>query len=157
MAYEDRTYHGIQGVGSDEDEWQPARLLVEKPEDGPTQREHVKVLHELKAKDEDELGGFGWGYNGGGTSRTAAAVLTDALDLGDPDECGMSMVAYPQDDILVALREDFCSDVLSQFCDEWRLGRAAVLRWARGWYVQRGITDLPAALRDLPPLLDIDV
>ncbi len=41
--------------------------------------------------------------------------------------------------------------------DEWRLGRAAFLRWARGWYLQRGITDLPAALRELPPLIDIDV
>lgn len=27
MAYEDRAYHGIQGAGSDEGEWQPARLL----------------------------------------------------------------------------------------------------------------------------------
>ncbi|MGW1106389.1 hypothetical protein [Streptomyces sp. NPDC002540] len=42
-------------------------------------------------------------------------------------------------------------------CDEWRLGRGAVLRWACGWYLQRGITDLSAALRDLPPLVDIDV
>lgn len=129
----------------------------QKPEDGPTERENVTVLHELVAKDADELGGFGWGYNGGGTSRAAAAILADALDLGDPDECGMSMVAYPRDDALVTLREDFCIDVLSQFCDEWRLGRAAVLRWARGWYLQRGITDLPAALRGLPPLVDIDV
>ncbi|MCI3273523.1 hypothetical protein [Streptomyces cylindrosporus] len=47
--------------------------------------------------------------------------------------------------------------MLSQFCDEVRLGRAAVLRWARGWYLQRGITDLPTALRELPPLVDIDV
>jgi hypothetical protein len=69
----------------------------------------------------------------------------------------MSMIAYPQNDALVALREDFCIDVLSQFCDEWRLGRDAVLRWARGWYVQRGIAELPAALRELPPLVDIDV
>ncbi|NUK23499.1 DUF6166 domain-containing protein [Streptomyces lunaelactis] len=157
MAYEDRTYHGIQGVGSDEDEWQPARLLVEKPEDGPTQRENVTVLRELKAKDEDELGGYGWGYNGGGTSRAAAAVLADALDLGTPEKAGLSMSEWPQDDTLVALREDFCVDFLSQFCDEWRLGRAAVLRWARGWHLQRGIAELPVALRELPPLADIDV
>ncbi|MEU1824214.1 hypothetical protein ABZ502_17525 [Streptomyces abikoensis] len=50
----------------------------------------------------------------------------------------MSVIAYPQDDTLVALREDFYSDVLSQFCDEWRLGLAAGLRWARGWYLQPG-------------------
>lgn len=157
MAYEDRTYHGIQGVGGDEDEWQPARLLVEKPEDGPTQRENVTVLRELVAKDADELGGYGWGYNGGGTSRTAAAVLADALDLGTPEKAGLSMSEWPQDDTLVALREDFCIDFLSQFCDEWRLGRAAVLRWARGWYFQRNITELPDALCDLPPLVDIEV
>ncbi|MET7666393.1 hypothetical protein ABZS99_48380 [Streptomyces sp. NPDC005463] len=42
MAYEDRTYHGVQGAGGDDDEWQPARLLVEKPEMGPTQRETVE-------------------------------------------------------------------------------------------------------------------
>ncbi|MGW6605328.1 hypothetical protein [Streptomyces sp. NPDC055036] len=38
MAYEDRTYHGIQGVAGDEDESQPAQLLVEKPEDGLSRR-----------------------------------------------------------------------------------------------------------------------
>jgi hypothetical protein len=69
----------------------------------------------------------------------------------------LSMSEWPQDDTLVALREDFCADLLSQFSDEWRLGRAAILRWARGWYLQRGITDLPAALQDLPPLVDIDI
>ncbi|MFI2184257.1 hypothetical protein [Streptomyces sioyaensis] len=67
------------------------------------------------------------------------------------------MSEWPQDDTLVALREDFCIDFLSQSCGEWRLGRAAVLRWARGWYLQRGIAELPAALRELPPLVDIDV
>ncbi|MFE9723846.1 hypothetical protein ACFYQ5_09690 [Streptomyces sp. NPDC005794] len=46
---------------------------------------------------------------------------------------------------------------LSQFCDEWRLAGAAILCWARGWYAHRGITDLPTALRDLLPLVDIDV
>ncbi|MFI1226056.1 MULTISPECIES: hypothetical protein [Streptomyces] len=35
MAHEYRTYHGTQGAGFDEDEWQPARLLVEKPEPAP--------------------------------------------------------------------------------------------------------------------------
>lgn len=37
----------------------------------------------------------------------------------------------------------FCIYFLSQFCDEWRLGRAAVLRWADDWY-------LPAT-RNCPP------
>ncbi|MFE3559417.1 hypothetical protein ACFXKW_31860 [Streptomyces sp. NPDC059193] len=60
-----------------------------------------------------------------------------------------------QDKDLVRLREDFCEDVLSQFCDEWRLRRGVVLRWARAWYLQRGITDLPSALREPPLLLDI--
>jgi hypothetical protein len=152
MAFEDRTYHGVQGAGDDDEDWQPARLLVEQPADGPTQRATAKVLRELKAKDEDELGGFGWGYNGSGTSRAAAAVLADALDLGSPEKAGLSMSSWPQDDTLITLREDFCVEVLSQFCDEWRLGRAAVLRWARGWYLQRGITELPAALHNLPSL-----
>lgn len=156
MAYEDRTYHGIQGVGGDQEQRLPARLLVEKPEDGPTQRRNVTVLRDLKVKDR-ELGGFGWGYNGSGTSRTAAAVLADALDLGTPEKAGLSMSEWPQDDTLVALREDFCIDFLSQFCDEWRLGRAAVLRWARAWYLQSGATELPAALRDLPPLVNVRV
>jgi hypothetical protein len=154
MAYEDRTYHGVQdgpesGKG-DEEDWQPARILVEKPEDGPTQRKRVKVLRVLAPQDDDA--GFGWGYNGHGTSRAAAAILADALDLGDPDKCGISLTAYPQDEILVQLREDFCIDVLSQLCDQWRLRHGAIVRWARGWYLQRGITDLPAAVRQLPPL-----
>ncbi|MEF2529757.1 hypothetical protein [Streptomyces sp. CS62] len=42
--------------------------------------------------------------------------------------------------------------MLSQFCDEWRLRRGVVLRWARAWYLQRGITDLLAALQQFPPL-----
>lgn len=148
MAYEDRTYHGIQGAGADEDEWQPARLLIEKPEPGPTGRQDGKVLRELRAKDE-------WGYNGSGTSRAAAAILADALDLGTPEKAGLSMSEWPQDDTLVALHEDFCVDFLTQFSDEWRLSRAAVLRWARGWYIQRGVSEVPEALRDLPPLVDL--
>ncbi|MFI9240847.1 hypothetical protein [Streptomyces sp. NPDC053079] len=34
-----------------------------------------------------------------------AAVLADALDLGTPEKTGLSM-SWPQDDTLVALRED---------------------------------------------------
>ncbi|MFE3864768.1 hypothetical protein ACFXPT_30595 [Streptomyces goshikiensis] len=152
MTYQDWTYHGIQdGPESSTDldaEWQPARLLVEKPEFGPTQRENVQVLRELP---EPNDGGFGWGYNGGGTSRAAALILADALELGDPDECGIGLCAYPENKALASMREDFCSDVLSQFCDRWRLRRSVVLRWAYAWHLQNGIVDLPAALRELPP------
>ncbi|MFI1226057.1 MULTISPECIES: hypothetical protein [Streptomyces] len=114
------------------------------------------MLRELKAKDEDEdeLGGYGWGCNGDGTSR--AAAVADALDLGTPEKAGLSTSEWPQDDTLVALREDFCGDFLGQFAGEWRLGRAAVLRLAHGWYLQRGIAELPEALRELPPLVDLD-
>ncbi len=41
--------------------------------------------------------------------------------------------------------------MLTQMCDEWRLHRYAVLRWACGWYVQNGITEMPPAVVDLPP------
>ncbi|MFK0238651.1 hypothetical protein [Streptomyces vinaceus] len=65
-AYEDRTYHGIQRADSHDEEFQPTRLLVETPEEGPTPRGHVKVLRELpKPKNS---GGFGWGYNGTATA-----------------------------------------------------------------------------------------
>ncbi|RPK23532.1 hypothetical protein EES37_37895 [Streptomyces sp. ADI91-18] len=151
MAYEDRSYHGVprsKGV--------TARLLVETPEDGPTQRRNVQVLRELRAKDEQSLGGFGWGYDGSGTSRAAAAILADALDLGDPEKAGISFTGWPQDNTLIRLREDFCVEMLSQFCDEWRLRRSVIVRWAHSWFIQRGITELPNALRDLPPLAHID-
>ncbi|MFP8886774.1 DUF6166 domain-containing protein [Streptomyces mangrovi] len=151
--YEDCTYHGIQdgpeSNGNGEEKWQPARILVEKPEFGPTQRANVRVLRELP---EPEDSGFGWGYNGGGTSAAAAAILADALGLGDPDTCGIGYAAYPENEVLAQLREDFCDDVLSQLCDQWRLRRSIILRWSRAWYLQRGIEELPAALRELPPL-----
>ncbi|MEU9858907.1 DUF6166 domain-containing protein [Streptomyces sp. NPDC047974] len=96
-------------------------------------------------------GGFGWSYNGGGTSAAAAAILADALELGDPEKAGIGYASFSEDPVLADLREDFCDDVLSQF-DRWRLRRGAVLRWARAWYLQRGIGELPAALREIPPL-----
>ncbi|MFD5348965.1 hypothetical protein ACFWJY_35775 [Streptomyces anulatus] len=154
MAYEDCTYHGIQ-VGpetrsnDDDMEWRPVRIVVETPEFGPTQRETLTVLRELT---EPEGGEFDWGFNGTGTSNAAAVILADALGLGDPEECGISFLSVEEDKTLGVLREDFCDDVLSQCCDEWRLRRGAVLRWARAWYLQQGNTDLPAALQELPPL-----
>lgn len=42
--------------------------------------------------------------------------------------------------------------MLSQFCDEFRIRRGAVLRWIRGWYAERGVDELPAAVRRLPPI-----
>lgn len=150
MAYEEWTYHGIAVSDDDEDgEWEPARLLVERPEKGPTQRQmNGTVLRELSNGEDSD---FGWGHNGGGTSRTAAAVLTDALELGE--DSGIEFAAWPQDETLEALREAFCVDVLTQMCAEWRLGRGAVLRWVLAWYIQRG-EEPPALLRELPPVED---
>lgn len=140
----DRTYHGIPAQHDDIEDGVPARILVEHPESGPTQRQNGKVLREL-AVGADELG-FGWGYNGGGTSQAAAAVLADALNID------IELIEFPAgtDRLLCRLREDFCEDVLSQLCDEWRLRRGAVLRWVRGWYAQYGLRDLPAAVAELP-------
>jgi hypothetical protein len=150
MAYEDCTYHGIQDGPEtgreDEEEWQSTRILVETPESGPTQRKSLTVLRELA----EPGGDFGWGYNGTGTTNAAAAILADALDLGDPVECGIHFTSEPEDKILRRLREDFCHDVLSQLCDEWRLRRGVVLRWSLAWYLQRGITELPGALQEMP-------
>ncbi|MEV6731363.1 MULTISPECIES: hypothetical protein [unclassified Streptomyces] len=50
-----------------------------------------QLLRELPEPDD---GGFGWGYNGGGTSRAAALILADAVELGDPDGCGIGLSAY---------------------------------------------------------------
>ncbi|WP_327215343.1 hypothetical protein OG483_17410 [[Kitasatospora] papulosa] len=162
MAYEDRTYHGVQNGPENPprkgEEPQPASIFVEKPEFGPTERREVTVLYELRPEDPERVGGFGWGYNGHGTSRAAAAILADALDLTDPrepgdlDKVGIAMTGWPQDDVLVGMREDFCDDVLSQCCDQWRLRRGVVLRWARAWYLQQGIDELPDALQELSPL-----
>jgi hypothetical protein len=125
-----------------------ARIVVEDVEFGPTERKDVRVLRELAAP---QYGGFGWGYNGAGTSYAAAALLADALQLGDPDSCGLGTGAQARNDTLARLREDFCWDVLSQLDDQWRLRRGAVLRWVRGWYAEQGLADLPRAVTWLPP------
>ncbi|MCM3920270.1 hypothetical protein ND748_01015 [Frankia sp. AiPs1] len=127
---------------ADPDEWHPSRILVETPASGPTQREDAKVLREIA---ELADGGFGWGHNGSSTSRTAAVVLADALDL---DLEAVEFGGIRDGDPLGDLREDFCAEVLTDLCDEWRLNRRALVRWAAGWYHQRGITDAPPLLRD---------
>lgn len=148
MTEQDRTYHGVQPTGDDGGN---VRILVETTESGPTQRTlHGRVLYELTPKDAEALGGFEWGYSGSGPGRAADAVLADALDLGDPWSSGFE--GWPVDPVRQALSIDFASDVLVQCCSEWRLSRAGVLRWCRGWYAQQGIDGLPAALIDLPEL-----
>jgi hypothetical protein len=142
MTYEHRTYCGMRGgTGMDADAASArARIVVQRLRGGS---------RELTVP--DQPGEFGWGHNGGGTTRAAAAILADALDLGDPAQAGITMGAYPSNETLVCLREDFCEDVLACCCSEWSLNRAAILRWARGWYLQHGDAELPAVLRDLPP------
>ena len=54
------------------------------------------------------------------------------------------------------LRVDFCCDVLRHLCEEWRLSRGTVLRWVRGWYAEHGITALPQAVAQLPPIDTFD-
>lgn len=130
---EDRTYHGVmERVGEDD------RIEIELPEFGPTERRDVYVLQTLYENPSPPFAGyeFGWGYNGGGTSAAALVILRDALG------------QEPSQD----LREDFCEDMLSQFCDEFRIRRGAVLRWVRGWYAERGVDDLPTVVRHLPPV-----
>ncbi|WP_274919469.1 DUF6166 domain-containing protein [Streptomyces sp. WZ-12] len=148
MTEQDRIYHGVQQVRDDES---LCRILVEKRKLGPTERQvDDLVLYELAPKDAEVLGGFNWGYSGSGPGRAADAILADALGLGDPWTCGFE--GWPLDPVLQALSIGFASDVLVQCCSEWRLSRAGVLRWCRGWYAQQGANDLPAALADLPEL-----
>jgi hypothetical protein len=140
----DRTYHGTKAARDDEPEWGPVRIIVECPEVGPTEREDVKVPRELRPPSHK---GFGWGYNGHGTSYAAAAILADALNVEQA-----KFAAATVDDLDWQLREDFCTDVLATMCGEWRLRRGAVLRWLRGWYAQHEISELPAAVATLPPI-----
>lgn len=136
MSYQEWTYHGFSGPGRGKG------LQVELPECGPTERQDLTVLRSLRAED------AGWGWNGGSTSRAAARILADALELGDPDEAGMGVAAG--NETLTRLREDFCDEVLMQMAQEWWLSRTAVLRWVLGWYTQLDIRPMPAVLRRLP-------
>ncbi|WP_405814298.1 hypothetical protein OG241_06870 [Streptomyces sp. NBC_01390] len=84
------------------------------------------------------------------TSNAAAAILTDALGFGGPVGCGIRFTSEPEGMNVRRLREDFCRDVLSPLCDEWRLRCGVVLRWSLAWYPQSGITELPGALQEMP-------
>lgn len=140
---DDWAYHGIGPTGSADG---AAHIVVEDTVFGLTERKGIPVLRELATP---AYGGFSWGYAGGGPARAAAAVLADALGLGDPDSCGLG--ALRPGDVLTRLSIDFCWDVMIQLCDEWRLRRGAILRWIRGWYAEQGIPNLPPAAVQLPP------
>ena len=142
----DWAYHGIGPRMSADGR---AHIMVEDVAFGPTERQDTAVLRELA---EPAYGGFLWGYNGSGPLWAAAAILADALGLGDPAACGIDAASPQRDDTLIALRGDFTWDVTSQLCEEWRLRRGAVLRWVRGWYAEHGITNLPQAAAQLPPI-----
>ncbi len=107
MGYEERAYHGIQGDNF-------ARIFAEEPEIGPPQREHATVINEIRC--ESELNNaFRWGYDGSGPSRAAAAILADALDLGDPAAVGMALHRDREaDPMLAALREDTSRGLLQR-------------------------------------------
>jgi hypothetical protein len=136
----DWTYHGI----ADHPTSLTGRILVETSHDGPTSRADVEVLRELRVSPAEYS--FGWGYNGNGTSCSAAAILADALALGDPAQAGMT-IDSPLNESLCRLREAFCWDMLTVLGTEWRLRRAVVLRWSHGWYLSNAIEVLPAVLR----------
>ena len=140
----DWTYHG---VGQDMSADGRAHVIVESAEVGPTERQHAILLRELP---EPPFADFNWGYGGTGPELAAAAILADALILGDPYDCGLGLAGQTQDATFSALRVDFCCDVLRHLCEEWRLSRGTVLRWVRGWYAEHGITALPQAVAQLP-------
>src|SRR5580704_11367474 len=78
--------------------------------------------------------------------RAAAAILADALSLGDPPTTHRPVLAAAGP-TLITLHEDFTCDVMSQLWEEWRLRRGAVLRWVRGGTPS---TASPACPRQLP-------
>jgi hypothetical protein len=139
----DWTYHGLPG----RDDAQP-RILVEKTIWGLTEREGVEVLRELHW--DPAVGGFHWGYRGSGPTRAAAALLADALTLGDGDSWERYDLGQDALRIRTQLRIDFLWDVTGVLTPEWRMRRSAVLRWVRGWYADKGIADVPAEATGLP-------
>ncbi|MFE0250314.1 hypothetical protein [Streptomyces sp. NPDC059010] len=81
-------------------------------------------------------------------------MLADALDL-DSGGSGIDFerdTGQPENQVLGRLCEDFCTDVLSQLCDEWRHRPGVILRWRRAWYPHYGMDQLPPILRHLPPI-----
>ena len=126
----DRSYHGYR------EPQDPFRLVIELSEFGPTERQ-VPFLLRVPTSD---VGEFGWGYNGTGTSATADAILRDALELG------------AEDTLDTDLREDFCEDLVAHFPREFIIRRGAVLRWVRGWAADRDVRNLPLAAANPPPV-----
>lgn len=124
------TYHGW----FDRDEDSNGIVAVEISEFGPTERQGTIALYRLS----DQYG-FNWGYQGGGPGRVASAVLTDALG------------RQPWG----AMPGSFVDDVVSQFTEEWRMRRSAILRWIGGWVAGQPAAHqpdiLPQVLADIPP------
>ncbi|MYV97270.1 hypothetical protein [Streptomyces sp. SID3343] len=117
-----------------------ARDLSPHTRDGGRARGRIEVFgHRPDSRASRTLG-----YTG--TSNAAAAVLADVLDL----DARTIRTAEWEYDPIARLHEAFCSDFLSTACDRWRLRHGAILRWARAWYLQHGVTDLPQALLKLP-------
>lgn len=134
MDYQERTYHGLR-----RGETGPV-ILVEEPVPGWSERQNVTVLYELP---QPKNGSFQWGYNGTGPGNMAIAVLSDALDV-DAAEIGFVTGTRWGSE----LRKAFCAEVVAELCDEWRLNRRAVLRWAAGWYHQLRLPSMPEILNE---------
>lgn len=142
----DWSYHGLGRSASPDDH---AHILVEPATFGLYEKKDATVLRELPWS--PTSGGFSWGYDGGGCRRAAEAILADALR---PDDTTVKERRAPAGlDVRTfsRLQVDFTWDVVSQFADEWRMRRSAVLRWMRGWYADLGIANQPAAAIGLPP------
>jgi hypothetical protein len=140
----DWTYHGLPETHD-----APPRIVVERTRWGLYEKENAQVLRELQP--DPELGGFHWGYNGGGPGRAAAAILADALMLSDGGPWERDSLDRDALQIRTALRIDFLWDVTCLLTPEWRMRRSAVLRWVRGWYADKGLADPPAETVGLPP------
>jgi hypothetical protein len=119
---EDRCYYGNDGS-----------VVVQGFGSGWTERENKKVLRVLAPL--DPVVPFNWGYIGSGSNQVAIAILADALGI-------------PGDKVAMFLYQDFTADFVSQFPDEFRIRRFAVLRWVRGVCCDKNMHDFPA---ELPP------